>query len=223
MKVLKWFRYGFLSLGILIIFLILLPLPSFFLLDFDYSFYSFILYSLLSIIEISIDKKSFKPRILYYCGAIMSTIIFSGSRIYSFIRNLLNHNFSNATTDKVFITIVWVYHILAIVLLLTGIIWESIIVCKKLCSNNQKCNTLSKMFFSFGMMFLLIGVVLVNLGLLEPISYTPFTFGGFSTTVSCLIIISFVSFASMFILGLVYKILFLIKVRKERSIINVKE
>lgn len=222
MKILKWFRYGFLSLGILSLLLFPLGLGLRFL-DLRNSGFLFIVYLLLSIITSFASKNKFKPKILYYCGAMMSTIVFFGSMPYSMVRNLLNRYFSHATVDKAVVIIIWLYFVLAIFLLLTGTIWEAIVIRKNSGGKNQKNNSLSKIFFSFGMTFIIICVLLFLFGLLEPISYTPFTFKSFSTTMSCLTIISLVSSIPMFILGLVYKIIFLIKVRKEKSIINVEE
>ena len=223
MKALKWFRYGVLSLGSLIFLLLIFPLPSFFITTFDSCMYFFILYFLLSIVELCVDKKRFEPKNLYYCGAIMCTIVaFSGSKPYTLMRNLLKHYFSYATADKTVEIIVWVYFVLAAVLLLTGVIWGNIIVYKKIRNNTQKYTLLSETFFSFGMMFLLICVLLFVFGVLEPVGYNGISFKDFTTSVSYLLKISFIPTIPMFILGLVYKIISLVKVQKERGIINDK-
>lgn len=170
MKVLKWFRYGALSLALLP-FLVLPFISSFLESDWldELPQYMFIIYTILSIIELCKSENKFEPKIMYYCGAAMSTIVLFSP--YSLLHKILERYYSQATADTLFATIIWIYNILTILLILVGGIWEIIREYKRLRDDKKILYHLSKIFLLVGIMSFLIFVMSLNIALLELVSY----------------------------------------------------
>lgn len=217
MKVLKWIRYGFLFLGVFSLGTIpIQAIIRIFDLD-DYSQYFFIIYAVLSIIELCKSENKFEPKIMYYCGAAMSTIILFSSRPFTMIRDLLERYFSHVTTETILNTMLWIYHILAVLLLLIGAIWEIIRECKRLRNDNKKIYHLSKIFSVSGFMFLLVAVLKIHFGLSELINYSHSFYREYVVVSWAVVIIFYLASIGLIIASIVLKIIHIVESKKVNS------
>lgn len=227
MKVLKWFRYGFLSLGFIFLVLFLLFIPGWLPLPFDINvFYqifvasalSFIVYAIVRIIELCKSENKFEPLVLYYIGFIMSCIVYS---------NLVNHSptyyffeqpFSGNLTPIAKEIIVWLYFILTTFFLFIGVIWEGIKVVKQFRNDRQKLISLSNGIITIGTAIFLVGFIWFQFFALDYTSYV-FYLGNILGIVKIFSIFLLISFPILLI-GLIVRIIYLLKNVTERNIIK---
>lgn len=210
MKVLKWFRYGFLSLGFLCLFLfyIINNIPIFFSIDDNIIIYfggcSFIIYSIIRIIELCKSEKKIKPIILTYVGHIIAYLfIFYNSELGNLKKSL-------GLSPKITL---WLYWIIGTSLILTGVIYTLVYACKNLRYENQKLKFLSSVFLSVSSSFLLLSIFLFFFGLSEPVSYI---YNYIVNPIFWTLLITFLCglFAS-FVAGILLKLIYLLE-KKEK-------
>lgn len=205
MKVLKWFRYGFLSLGFLCLFLfyIINNIPIFFSIDDNIIIYfggcSFIIYSIIRIIELCKSEKKTKPIILTYVGHIFAYLfIFFNSELGNLKKSL-------GLSPKITL---WVYWIIGTSLILTGVIYTLVYACKNLRCENQKLKFLSKIFLSVCSSFLLLTVFLFFFGFSEPV-FSHYDI--FNAIFSCLDAVFLCGFFTSFVAGISLKLIYVIE------------
>ena len=167
MKVLKWFRYGFLSLGFLclLLFFILNNIPIFFnKFNDDIITYicggSFITYSIIRIIELCKSEKKTKPIILTYVGHIIAYLFIFFNSDLSDLRKIIGLSFRPT---------LWIYWVTETSIILAGIIFTLVYVCKNLRYENQKLKFLSSFFLSICSSFFLLCISLFFFALSEPV------------------------------------------------------
>jgi len=216
-KVLKWFRYGFLSLGF-IYYLSAMITASFL----PFNFYSsevnsifFIIYAILSIIALCCEKSKSSPLILYNFGIIMTCKIFWSSP-YQSIYKLLNDSQRAQLTTEI---IEWTFYILTGFLLITGVILEIIKIFKKM--HNDKLNVLSKAFTLSGMVTFILFVLTLDFVTSEPVMCLD-SLRSVYDIVGDMLPIYFFGMFPLFIVGIAIKFIYLI-INKKRRVENEKQ
>ncbi len=221
MKILKWFRYGFLILGFLFLLETLCNIFSFgeyvsaqF---FVASALFFIIYAIVRIIELCKSKNKFEPLIIYYSGFILACIAYSDFATHSPTYYLLEQPLSGKLTPFTKEAITWGYFILTTLLLIIGVTLELIKVCKKISNDSQKTSSLSNVIWSIGMSFVWIRIIWLLFSFIDYMNYVNRVNSGFGLIFDVTKLLFYVSIP-LLITGCVLRVIYIIKNIKNRSV-----